>query len=95
MVTRQELESLTGDEGCSEIGLWIHADSYEVSVSSDEEVSSDEVWADDIWWPQLLSGEKASANLRKVFVKSRDCNSVFMDKRSQLLLRAAKAAIGS
>ena len=34
------LESLTGDDDwCSEIGLWIPADSYEVSVSSDEEVS--------------------------------------------------------
>ena len=86
---------MTGDEGCSEIGLWIPADSYEVSVLSDEEVSSDVEWADDGWWPQLLSGEKASANLREVFVESSDCNYVFMPKCSQLLYAASKAAIGS
>ena len=90
------VESLTGDDvECSEIGLWIPADSYEVSVSSDEEGSSDEELTGVRWWPQLSSGEKASANLREVFVVSVDCNSVFMDKRSQLLLRAAKDAIGS
>ena len=81
------LESLTGnDEECYEIGLWIPADSYEVSGSSDEEVSSDEEWADDGWWPQLSSGEKASANLREVFVVSDRCDRFF--KRSEAAIRS-------
>ena len=55
-------------------------------MSSDEEVSSDEEWADDGWWPQLLSGEKASANLREVFVMTDRCDGFFM---------RSEAAIGS
>ena len=83
------VESLTGDdEECSEIGLWIPDDFYEVSVSSDEEGSSDEELTGVRWWPQLSSGEKASANLREVFAMSARCDSFFGSKYVQLLCAA-------
>ena len=64
----------------SELGLWrIPTDSYEDSVLSDEE----EI---DLEWWQLTDEEKASANLRKVFVMSGRCEDFFM---------RSEAAIGS
>ena len=75
-------ETLTDEyEEESELGLWrIPTDSYEDSGLSDVEEIDPE------WWPSLFYEEKASANLREVFVVSDRCDRFF---------KHSEAAIGS
>ena len=84
------LESLTGGmdgEESSEIGLWIPTDSLEFTVETyPDSVSSDEEEINLEWWPSLLHGERASANLREVFAVSDRCNRLF--KRSEAAIRS-------
>ena len=81
-------ESLTGEWEDYEISLCISTDSFEESEMSEEEepeMTEEEVIYE--WTcPELTDEEKASANLREVFVMTDRCDRFFM--RSEAAIRS-------
>ena len=78
--------SLTDEWEDYEIGLWISTDSYEESEEMTEGEESETTVEYIYGWTELTDEERASANLREVFVVSDRCDNFF--KRSEAAIRS-------